>query len=125
MNDMKQRLFAMREELEDIADTGDDPAAVVQLDQSKVGRLSRMDALQAQAMAKASGERRALQLREIDAALRRIDDGSYGDCERCEQPINPRRLDADPTARLCIDCASRSESLKPISVRIGVCNSTP
>jgi DnaK suppressor protein len=109
MNDMKQRLFAMREELEDIADTGDDPAAVVQLDQSKVGRLSRMDALQAQAMAKASGERRALQLREIDAALRRIDDGSYGDCERCEEPINPRRLDADPTARLCIDCASRSE----------------
>jgi DnaK suppressor protein len=109
MNDMKQRLFAMREELEDIADTGDDSAAVVQLDQSKVGRLSRMDALQAQAMAKASGERRALQLREIDAALRRIDDGSYGDCERCEEPINPRRLDADPTARLCIDCASRSE----------------
>jgi DnaK suppressor protein len=109
MNDMKQRLFAMREELQDIADTGDDPAAVVQLDQSKVGRLSRMDALQAQAMAKASGERRALQLREIDAALRRIDDGSYGDCERCEEPINPRRLDADPTARLCIDCASRSE----------------
>jgi DnaK suppressor protein len=109
MNDMKQRLIAMREELEDIADTGDDPAAVVQLDQSKVGRLSRMDALQAQAMAKASGERRAMQLREIDAALRRIDDGSYGDCERCEEPINPRRLDADPTARLCIDCASRSE----------------
>jgi DnaK suppressor protein len=109
MNDMKQRLFAMREELQDIADTGDDSAAVVQLDQSKVGRLSRMDALQAQAMAKASGERRALQLREIDAALRRIDDGSYGDCERCEEPINPRRLDADPTARLCIDCASRSE----------------
>jgi DnaK suppressor protein len=109
MNDVKQRLFAMREELEDIADTGDDSAAVVQLDQSKVGRLSRMDALQAQAMAKASGERRALQLREIDAALRRIDDGSYGDCERCEEPINPRRLDADPTARLCIDCASRSE----------------
>ena len=109
MNDLKQRLFAMREELEDIADTGDDPAAVVELDQSKVGRLSRMDALQAQAMAKASGERRALQLREIDAALRRIDDGSYGDCERCEEPISPRRLDADPTARLCIDCASRSE----------------
>jgi DnaK suppressor protein len=109
MDAMRKRLVAMREELEDIADTGDDPAAVVQLDQTKVGRLSRMDALQAQAMAKASGDRRAVQLREIDAALRRIDEGSYGDCAMCQEPINPRRLDADPTARLCIDCASRSE----------------
>lgn len=109
MDAMRKRLVAMREELEDIADTGDDPAAVVQLDQTKVGRLSRMDALQAQAMAKASGDRRAVQLREIDAALRRIDEGSYGDCALCQEPINPRRLDADPTARLCIDCASRSE----------------
>ena len=108
MNAIKERLVAMREDLESIADTGDDPAAVVQLDQTKVGRLSRMDALQAQAMAKASGQRRATQLREIDAALRRIDDGRYGDCERCEEPINPRRLEADPTARLCIDCASNS-----------------
>ena len=108
MNAIKERLVAMREDLESIADTGDDPAAVVQLDQTKVGRLSRMDALQAQAMAKASGQRRATQLREIDAALRRIDDGRYGNCERCEEPINPRRLEADPTARLCIDCASNS-----------------
>ncbi len=60
-------------------------------------------------MAKASDKRRAAQLREIGAALRRIEDGSYGDCERCEEPINPRRLDADPTARLCIDCASSAE----------------
>jgi DnaK suppressor protein len=109
MNAIKHKLETLREELERIADTGDDSAAVVQLDQAKVGRLSRMDALQAQAMAKASGQRRAVQLREIDAALRRIDDGSYGGCERCEEPINPRRLDADPTARLCIDCASNTE----------------
>ena len=109
MNAIKHKLETLREELERIADTGDDSAAVVQLDQAKVGRLSRMDALQAQAMAKASGQRRAVQLREIDAALRRIDDGSYGNCERCEEPINPRRLDADPTARLCIDCASNTE----------------
>ena len=109
MNSIRRKLKTMRQELEAVADAGDDPAAVVQLDQTRVGRLSRMDALQAQAMAKASGERRAVQLREIDAALRRIDDGSYGDCERCEEAINPRRLDADPTARLCIVCASKSE----------------
>ena len=109
MDAMKQRLVAMREELESIADAGDDPAAIVQLDQTKIGRLSRMDALQAQAMAQASGQRRAAQIREINAALRRIDDGNYGDCERCEEPINPRRLDANPAVRLCIDCASSIE----------------
>ena len=109
MDAMKQRLVAMREELESIADAGDDPAAIVQLDQTKIGRLSRMDALQAQAMAQASGQRRAAQIREINAALRRIADGNYGDCERCEEPINPRRLDANPAVRLCIDCASSIE----------------
>jgi DnaK suppressor protein len=109
MEAMKRRLTAMRRELEDISDTGDDPAAVVQLDQARVGRLSRMDALQAQAMAQASGQRRAGRLREIDAALRRIAEGSYGECGRCEEPIDPRRLHADPTARLCIDCASSRE----------------
>jgi DnaK suppressor protein len=109
METMKRRLTAMRRELEELSDTGDDPAAVVQLDQARVGRLSRMDALQAQAMARASGERRAAQLREIDAALRRMADGSFGECRHCEEPIDSRRLDADPTARLCIDCASRDE----------------
>ena len=109
MDAMKRKLTAMRRDLAELSETGDDPAAVVQLDQARVGRLSRMDALQAQAMARASGRRRAVQLREIDAALRRIGDGSYGECERCEEPIDPRRLDADPTARLCIDCASKDE----------------
>jgi DnaK suppressor protein len=109
MDAIERRLTAMRRDLEKLSDTGDDPTAVVQLDQARVGRLSRMDALQAQAMARASGQRRAAQLREIDAALRRIADGSYGECARCEEPIDSRRLDADPTARLCIDCASRVE----------------
>jgi len=99
----------MREELERIAATGDASAAVVELDQSKVGRLSRMDAMQAQAMAKASGQRRELMLREITGALNRIAEGSYGICESCDEPINPKRLEVDPTARLCIECASESE----------------
>lgn len=99
----------MREELERIAATGEASAAVVELDQSKVGRLSRMDAMQAQAMAKASGRRRETMLREITGALNRIAGGSYGICENCDEPINPKRLEIDPTARLCIECASESE----------------
>jgi DnaK suppressor protein len=54
----RERLLKLREELESAAEAGDDSAAIVELDQSKVGRLSRMDAMQAQAMAKASNERR-------------------------------------------------------------------
>jgi DnaK suppressor protein len=109
MESLKRKLIEMREELERIAATGDASAAVVELDQSKVGRLSRMDAMQAQAMAQASEKRRKEKLREIAAALKRIDEADYGTCENCGEPINPRRLEADPTARLCIECASASE----------------
>ena len=43
-------------------------------------------------------------LRGVDAALRKIDDGSYGDCERCGEPIAEKRLEAVPFARYCIEC---------------------
>lgn len=109
MESQKNKLIALREQLESVAATGDESAAVVELDQSKVGRLSRMDAMQAQAMAQASGQRRTALLREIEAALKRIDNGDFGICQGCEEPINPMRLEVDPTVRLCIDCASNAE----------------
>jgi DnaK suppressor protein len=105
----RDRLLALRAELESIAETGDESAAVVELDQSKVGRLSRMDALQAQAMAKASSNRRHNMLGKITAALKRVDEGDFGLCRECEQPINPKRLEFDPTAIYCIECASKEE----------------
>src|SRR5690242_12110376 len=46
-------------------------------------------------------------LSDIDAALARLDDGSYGRCARCGGPIAPARLAARPTAATCINCASR------------------
>jgi RNA polymerase-binding protein DksA len=45
-------------------------------------------------------------LAEVDAAVGRLDAGTYGVCERCDRPIAPGRLEARPTARLCIGCAS-------------------
>ena len=109
MDDMKCKLIELRDELERLADTGEASAAVVELDQARVGRLSRMDAMQSQAMAQASGQRRAAMLREIAAALKRIERGEFGFCEACGEPINPKRLQIDPTARLCITCASAAE----------------
>lgn len=81
----------------------------VTLDQARVGRLSRMDAMQGQAMALEAQRRREIQLQRINHALTRIDDGDYGLCSICEEEIAPRRLETDPTATLCIDCASRRE----------------
>ncbi|MDH3433420.1 MAG: TraR/DksA C4-type zinc finger protein [Gammaproteobacteria bacterium] len=108
-NAMRERLLKLREELRAIAASSAESAAVVELDQSKVGRLSRMDAMQAQAMAKASAQRREAMLRNIGLALTRIDDGVYGLCRDCEEPINPKRLEFDPTVLRCVDCASKFE----------------
>ena len=108
-DEWRDRLLALRAELASIAETTDESAAVVELDQSKVGRLSRMDAMQAQAMAQAAGNRRQAMLVKISAALKRIDDGDYGLCRKCEEPINPKRLEFDPTAIYCIECASKDE----------------
>ncbi len=47
-------------------------------------------------------------LSQVDAALRRLAEGRYGQCERCGQPIAAGRLEARPTATLCIRCASQA-----------------
>ena len=109
-DEWRDKLLALQAELESIAATGDESAAVVELDQSKVGRLSRMDAMQAQAMAKAASNRRQAMLLKITAALKRIDEGDFGLCRECEEPINPKRLEFDPTAISCIECASKGEA---------------
>lgn len=107
---MRERLLKMRAELESVARDAEASSATVELDQTKMGRLSRMDAMQAQAMARASGRRREATLRRISAALQRMDDGEFGVCQECHKAINPKRLDFDPTVTLCIDCATESES---------------
>ncbi len=110
MIDIRQRLISLREELESIAATGAESLRIVELDQAKVGRLARMDAMQAQAMAQATGLRREQMLRKIEAALLRIDNDDFGICQVCEEPIPMKRLEFDPTATRCVDCASDAES---------------
>ena len=74
------------------------------LDQSMVGRLSRMDALQAQQMAKETSRRRQIQLQKVDNALHRLEEGKYGYCLVCDEEISPGRLDFDPASTRCIAC---------------------
>jgi DnaK suppressor protein len=54
-------------------------------------------------------ERSRQQIAEIQAALARIEDGTYGYCARCGEPINPRRLERLPTAGHCIPCQENLE----------------
>jgi DnaK suppressor protein len=102
-------LLKLRSELLEAGETGQQAEEVVELDQARVGRLSRMDAMQAQAMSLETGRRRRQHIIEIDAALERVRTGDYGDCLECGEIINPKRLEADPTATLCIYCAQAQE----------------
>jgi RNA polymerase-binding transcription factor len=106
---LKTRLIEQREALLDVAESSREAAQTVELDQSRVGRVSRMDAMRAQAMAKESDRRRVLALQRIKGALQRIEDGDYGYCMACDEPITASRLEVDPGALLCIDCASKAE----------------
>ncbi len=101
----ESRLLRLREEILSLQEERNASSAAVELDQSRTGRLSRMDAMQQQAMAQDVQRRAGLALRRIDAALRRCEDGSYGKCLECGEVINPRRLELDPAATLCITCA--------------------
>jgi DnaK suppressor protein len=105
----RQRLLQLQRELHSLLETGEDAARVVELDQTSVGRLSRMDALQGQAMSQEQVRRRQLELQRITAALRRLDKGEFGDCQDCGEPIDVRRLEMDPSATLCIHCATARE----------------
>jgi len=84
--------------------------APVEIDQTKVGRLSRMDAMQQQAMARASARRTELERQRIWAALGRLRSGDYGYCVKCDEEIAEGRLRVDPATLLCIDCARTAET---------------
>ncbi len=100
----RQRLRDLRDELEERVRDETNSTGTVELDQQRMGRLSRMDALQGQQMAQASARRRQEMLTRIEGALRRIDTGDFGYCFVCGEAIGEDRLGVDPTATRCIDC---------------------
>lgn len=99
-------LITRRDELRQLSEMTSDARETVSLDQQSVGRLSRMDSLQQQAMAQATERQRAAELARIEAALKRIDEGEYGICQECGEEIGDKRLEIDPAVGLCIACAS-------------------
>lgn len=102
----RKRLEARRAELmrEDSANA--DSRDTVELQQDSVGRLSRMDALQQQAMAQATERRRVAERARIDGALARLEEGEWGYCLSCGEEIAEKRLAHDPSVANCVKCAA-------------------
>lgn len=106
LDDIRKQLLARKETLENVSDQSSDIRNPVELDQTRQGRLSRMDALQQQAMSKETERRRQLEIKKIESALQRIDEGDYGYCVISGEPIEYERLMADlavPTSRVALE----------------------
>ena len=105
----EDRLHALREELLLQKEQTAEDKAPVELDQARLGRLSRMDAMQQQAMALELDRRRDVQLKRVEGAFLRLEKGTYGECARCNERIDEKRMDNDPTVFFCIVCARQVE----------------
>ncbi len=81
----------------------------VELDQQSIGRLSRIDAIAQQSVNNAGLNRLRLRLSKVSLALRRIEQGEYGFCLRCEEPVCYKRLSVAPEVTACIDCQELAE----------------
>lgn len=105
---LSQKLLALKDELELLLLESSASSKAVDLDQP-IGRLSRMDALQQQAMSKANRAAHQQRLVLIEAALLAIRSDRYGECRRCEEPIGFSRLNVRPESPFCLDCQKKSE----------------
>lgn len=103
-----EKLQALKAELLQLAAESKDSRETVELDQSRVGRLSRIDAMQSQAMHKAIGARRKQALTRIDSTIERLEDGEFGFCLKCGEEVAEKRLDFDPTAIYCTACGEEA-----------------
>jgi DnaK suppressor protein len=108
MEVIKSRLDSQRAELLRLmeATAGEEEPEV---DKTRSGRLTRMDELRSQAMSVETERRRKLELARIDAALRRLEEGDYGFCTVCGDPIASGRIGVDPSVEQCIHCATSAE----------------
>ena len=107
--ELGRALVDLEQELLHDLDASAGSAETVELDQSKVGRLSRMDAMQQQAMAQATRRNLMLRLRLCRAALITFNEGEYGTCNMCDEDIGFKRLSVRPESPLCIACQRKSD----------------
>jgi DnaK suppressor protein len=110
LNAYHKRLDNRLSELEKSHAATEESRAPVALDQTTQGRLSRMDALQVQAMALETDRRRKIEIKRVEAAILRMENDEFGYCASCGDEIEVKRLDNDPACPNCISCARGSLS---------------
>ncbi|MBV1904056.1 MAG: TraR/DksA C4-type zinc finger protein [Marinosulfonomonas sp.] len=103
--EFRARLHEMSDDFARQDERGQESQKTVTLDQQSVGRLSRMDAIQQQAMAKATQARRNQMHMRIKSALWRIENEEFGYCVQCGDDISEPRLELDPSIPICMSCA--------------------
>ncbi len=108
-DEAESQLQARLAEIDEEDRISEESRGPVTLQQDSVGRLSRMDAMQQQAMALASEKRRKAERGRIVAALARIEEGEWGYCLACGEEIAEKRLRHDPSVAQCVGCASGLE----------------
>jgi DnaK suppressor protein len=108
-------LKALHDELLMLLDISSESGDTVELDQTKVGRLSRMDAMQQQEMSHACRAGYQKRLKDVQRALLNIEQGGsglceYGWCEHCGDNIDIRRLEVKPESKFCVKCQESQEN---------------
>ncbi len=106
----RERLEAARQTARAVMTQSAEGVQGVEVSGSSIGRLTRMDAIQVQAMSQMNRAQLSVRLQQIDAALRALDAGRYGLCNRCKKPIERERLEALPEAPLCMQCQEAIET---------------
>lgn len=106
---LQNLLLQSQDELEQQMSIGKTAAGVVKLDQTTVGRVSRVDAMQQQSMAVSTREMASQRLKKVKLALKNLDKDCYGYCERCDEEIPLKRLLAQPEANLCLMCQDKQD----------------
>ena len=107
--ELRADLLALQGELEAALRASVEGAATVDLDQP-IGRLSRMDAMQGQALTKATRHRHQKRLNQVRAALKRVAEDEYGWCVVSDEPIGYARLKARPETPVCLAVQRKMEA---------------
>lgn len=102
LSDWKKKLLALRADIEALLAGHEEPRAQPESDQEVGDRSARAEAVLDHEMAAETTRRRHTELHRIDAALKRLEDGAFGDCVTCGNPISPERLALDPATPFCI-----------------------
>lgn len=118
-SELIEKLENTRSKIRFVLSNIDEAGKPVELDQTSQGRVSRIDAITQQQMAKAGRTHLDIQLRRIAAALERHEAGRYGVCCRCELDIGLSRLTADPATPFCLECMQEVMSEKERDGRQG------